>query len=232
MPQKRPSSLQDRPRGCLKGRKARRPARGLENPDGPPSLTWQRVWSDLTAHRNPHPASYPAAVWAPAGQPWPRSRHFRHSNGPPMAGSDGGNQLGPASAEAAGKAAPCPAPAYLQPSARAAASKLSPTHVHARAVLRNWPLSLSTAGPLSLALWCCVSGSQAGRVPNLKKDVWNQRKTWIRKYSSHTLTPRHLFIFIIYTSIFFHVVSFKNFLRSTKCTLYFFPSFSIPTVSC
>lgn len=36
----------------------------------------------------------------------------------------------------------------------------------------------------------------------------------------------------IYTSIFFHVVSFKNFLRSTKCTLYFFPSFSIPTVSC
>lgn len=160
------------------------------------------MWSGLTTHRRPHSASYPAAVWGPAGKPWLGPRHFRHSNGPPMAGSDGGNRLGPASAGATGKAAPCQAPAHLQPSARMA----PPTSTHARThaqscAIGHYSSQLLGSCPTCSVVFCCWQ-SILGWVQNLKKDVWNLDQEV--QFTYYTLTPRQLRLPFIYTSIFSH----------------------------
>lgn len=79
--------------------------------------------------RRPPPISFQTAVRAPAGQPSPSRRHFRHSNRPPMAGPSRGNPPGPASPGAAGVTA--------QGKARA-----SRTRTGARGPLRRSPLFL------------------------------------------------------------------------------------------
>lgn len=63
------------------------------------------------SRRPPH-TSLPTAVCAPAWRPSPSSRHFRHSNRPPMARRNRGNPPRPASSGGrrdcrAGKPAPC-----------------------------------------------------------------------------------------------------------------------------
>lgn len=83
-------------------RSSARPGRGKQER---PSLTREpetRGQESQLRQKRPRrqgPTSFPTAVCAPAGQPSPTSRHFRHSNSPPMAGPSRGNRPSPASPE-------------------------------------------------------------------------------------------------------------------------------------
>lgn len=167
----RPSSLQDRPRGGLKGRKIRQPARGLRR-----TLTGLRHSPDSVCGRTSRHTGTrtPPATQQPFGYLW-------GSHGPALVTSviqtarqwrdrTAGTSLGPPPQGPPGrprraKPPPTSSPAQAQPRPHA--------RTPARAVLRNGPLSLSTAGVLSHLLCgvTCFRRSILGPVQNLKEDV-------------------------------------------------------------